>query len=114
MDVARRQARRYHWISDRAGSFVDEPHAAIEGQPRGAIVNLTDHQAAGARGVLPDLARDRPHTALATPSHLTLPAHPARPTSSAGSPPSAPRRRRLRSAAAASGERLADADARVN
>jgi len=75
MDVGRRQARRYHWISDRAGSFVDEPHAAIEGQPRGAIVNLTDHAAAGARDVLPGLARDSAETAVATLSQLTMPGH---------------------------------------
>ena len=33
MNGARRQARRYHWLWDRAGAFVDEPHAAIEGRP---------------------------------------------------------------------------------
>jgi hypothetical protein len=26
-----KQARRYHWLSERITSFVDEPHAAIEG-----------------------------------------------------------------------------------
>ncbi len=33
MNGGLRQARRYHWIWDRAalGGFVDEPHAAIEG-----------------------------------------------------------------------------------
>ena len=75
MDVVRRQARRYHWISDRAGSFVDESHAAIEGQPRGEIVNLTDHQAAEARRLLPELASDRLPAALAALDHLTLPGH---------------------------------------
>jgi hypothetical protein len=37
-----RQARRYHWLSEGVDSFVDEPHAAIEGPGRGEIVNLTD------------------------------------------------------------------------
>src|SRR5256885_6428566 len=50
MNGARRQARRYHWIWDRAGAFVDEPHAAIDGRPGGDIVNLVDRRAAGARG----------------------------------------------------------------
>ncbi len=50
MNGARRQARRYHWLWDRAGAFVEEPHAAIEGRPVGEIVNLTDRRAAGARG----------------------------------------------------------------
>ena len=35
MNAARRQARRYHWLWERAGNFVDEPHAAIEGLPGG-------------------------------------------------------------------------------
>jgi uncharacterized protein len=75
MDVTRRQARRYHWISDRAGSFVDDPHAAIEGQPRGEIVNLTDHDAAGARQVLPQLAAGGGAASLAALNHLTMPSH---------------------------------------
>jgi hypothetical protein len=45
MNGERRQARRYHWLSEGLKSFVDEPHAAIEGHARGNIVNLTDHRA---------------------------------------------------------------------
>ncbi|RUU12161.1 DUF763 domain-containing protein [Mesorhizobium sp. USDA-HM6] len=45
-----RQARRYHWLSEGLTSFVDQPHAAIEGEHRGEIVNLTDHRAEKARG----------------------------------------------------------------
>src|SRR6516164_2022223 len=44
-----RQARRYHWLSQGLKSFVDTPHAAIEGQGRGEIVNLTDHRAEASR-----------------------------------------------------------------
>src|SRR5215470_13592283 len=40
-----KQARRYHWLSEGMSSFVDEPHAAIEGPGQGEIVNLTDHRA---------------------------------------------------------------------
>jgi hypothetical protein len=43
------QARRYHWLSEGLTSFVDEPHAAIDGQPQGNIVNLTDRRAAASR-----------------------------------------------------------------
>src|SRR3954463_12297285 len=62
MNGPRRQARRYHWIWDRAtaGSFVEEPHAAIEGLPRGQIVNLTDRRAGGARRDIVGLAGDGP------------------------------------------------------
>jgi hypothetical protein len=40
-----KQARRYHWLSEELESFVDEPHAAIEGPGQGEIINLTDHRA---------------------------------------------------------------------
>jgi hypothetical protein len=60
MNGARRQARRYHWIWDRARSFVDEPHAAIAGEPAGEIVNLTDRRAGSGRQVSLELARGGP------------------------------------------------------
>ena len=49
MNGDRRQARRYHWLSEGLQSFVDEPHAAIDGIEQGVIVNLTDRQAAASR-----------------------------------------------------------------
>src|SRR6202051_2964520 len=47
MNGDRRQARRYHWLSEGLRSFVDEPHAAIDGVEQGVIVNLTDRRGAG-------------------------------------------------------------------
>ena len=44
-----RQARRYHWLSEGLRSFVDEPHAAIDGIEQGVIVNLTDRRAEESR-----------------------------------------------------------------
>src|SRR5436853_2465280 len=44
-----KEARRYHWLSEGLRSFVDEPHAAIEGPGEGEIVNLTDHRADDSR-----------------------------------------------------------------
>ena len=44
-----KQARRYHWLSEGLASFVDEPHAAIEGPGQGEIVNLTDRRAEASR-----------------------------------------------------------------
>ena len=44
-----RRARRYHWLSEGLKSFVDEPHAAIEGAGQGVIVNLTDRRANNSR-----------------------------------------------------------------
>ncbi|WP_103122139.1 DUF763 domain-containing protein [Methylopila sp. Yamaguchi] len=90
-----RQARRYHWLSEGLTSFVDDPHAAIDGETGGAIVNLADRRAAASRDAQLDLLRttspDRiaadamalepPREAPAKPSdqmtlpHLVLPAH---------------------------------------
>jgi hypothetical protein len=49
MNGDRRQARRYHWLSEGLQSFVDEPHAAIDGVDQGVIVNLTDRRAEASR-----------------------------------------------------------------
>jgi uncharacterized protein len=55
MNGERKQARRYHWLSEGLQSFVDAPHAAIEGRVQGAIVNLTDRRAAPSRDKQLDL-----------------------------------------------------------
>lgn len=49
MNADRKQARRYHWLSEGLESFVDAPHAAIEGRGQGKIVNLTDARASPSR-----------------------------------------------------------------
>jgi hypothetical protein len=49
MNGERRQARRYHWLSEDLKSFVDEPHKAIDGPEQGRIVNLTDRRADASR-----------------------------------------------------------------
>ncbi len=62
MNGARKQARRYHWLSEGLQSFVDAPHTAIEGHALGNIVNLTDRRAAPSRekqlGLLATLGPD--------------------------------------------------------
>jgi hypothetical protein len=77
-----RLARRYHWLSEGLTSFVDDPHAAIEGRNQGAIVNLADHRAAASRvaqlTLLADLGPDRIATEIAklegkTPAQAELP-----------------------------------------
>ncbi|MGN7293711.1 DUF763 domain-containing protein [Rhizobium sp. SAFR-030] len=55
MNGERRQARRYHWMSEGMTSFLDSPHAAIEGRGQGDIVNLADHRAASSRNGQLDL-----------------------------------------------------------
>jgi hypothetical protein len=92
-----KQARRYHWLSEGLESFVDEPHAAIEGPGRGQIVNLTDHRAElsrrmqldllaslGPEGITRELSKleaHETHPVLSSPPpqsllpHLDLPQH---------------------------------------
>ena len=88
MNGERRQARRYHWLSEGLESFVEAPHAAIEGRPRGEIVNLTDRRAEASRqGQLDLLRRLGPDGIVArvtkepTLPHLVMPArHDVRPS----------------------------------
>jgi uncharacterized protein len=96
MNGDRRQARRYHWLSEGLQSFVDAPHAAIDGvEQGGVIVNLTDRRAETSRQrqleVLGELGPDgierqlaglegrcieRPgHGAQAMLPHLVMPGH---------------------------------------
>jgi uncharacterized protein len=87
----RRLARRYHWKSEGLHSFVDDPHAAIEGESSGTIVNLADARAERSRaaqlellargpdGVLAVLKKERarpePEQQQLLLPHLSLPAH---------------------------------------
>ncbi|WOJ90841.1 DUF763 domain-containing protein [Methylocapsa polymorpha] len=97
MNEDRKQARRYHWLSEGLKSFVEEPHAAIDGVGQGEIVNLTDRRAEASRGRQLDLlqslgpdgiarelsALERRAGKLAAPTapeqlflpHLVMPAH---------------------------------------
>jgi uncharacterized protein len=55
MNGARKQARRYHWLSEGLKSFVDDPHAAIDGMGQGEIINLADRRAEASRCAQLDL-----------------------------------------------------------
>src|SRR5438552_14810843 len=58
MNGDRKQARRYHWLSEGLKNFVDAPHAAIDGVDQGVIVNLTDRRAEQSRRRQLDLLDD--------------------------------------------------------
>jgi hypothetical protein len=92
MNGERKQARRYHWLSEGLKSFVDEPHAAIEGPSQGDIINLTDRRAENSRrkqiellgtlgpdGIAREVASLMPdrqrREQQATLPHLIMPAH---------------------------------------
>jgi uncharacterized protein len=85
MNPDRRQARRYHWLSEGLESFVDAPHAAIDGPNQGRIVNLTDRRAAAARRCQVALACGGPDRVLAAlRRELPLPFWDAAATTAAG------------------------------
>ena len=95
MNGERKQARRYHWLSETVRSFVEEPHAAIDGVEQGEIINLTDRRAEASRrtqldilqslgpdGIARELraleGRDEMHGPLTSQPilpHLIMPAH---------------------------------------
>jgi uncharacterized protein len=80
MNEARRQARRYHWLSEGLESFVDEPHAAIEGRGGGTIVNLADRRAGPSRQAqLDTLAALGPDGVARKAAALLVPAEEAKP-----------------------------------
>ena len=80
----RKQARRYHWLSEGLTSFLDDPHAAVEGPQRGNIVNLADRRAQRSRqaqiGLLHDIGAEgvaREWSCISTPAVAALaPANP--------------------------------------
>jgi uncharacterized protein len=94
MNGERRQARRYHWLSQGLKSFVDQPHAAIDGPGQGVIANFTDRRAGTSRrgqldvlanlgpdgivrelAVLEAAAEAQPPPAQQMLPHLIMPAH---------------------------------------
>jgi uncharacterized protein len=90
MNGGARQARRYHWHSEGLDDFINEPHAAIDGQSQGEILNLTDRRADGSRTaqlellsqwgpdrIVQELVRfdERPSPAQGVLPHLVMPAH---------------------------------------
>ncbi|MBL1258393.1 DUF763 domain-containing protein [Methylocystis sp. Sn-Cys] len=92
MNGETRYARRYHWLSEGLKDFVEAPHAAIDGENQGEIVNLTDYRASASRARQLDLLRDlgpdgllrevaaaegksEPAPAQTTLPHLFMPAH---------------------------------------
>jgi uncharacterized protein len=64
MNGERREARRYHWLSEGLESFVASPHTAIDGASQGEIVNLTDRRAAASHRAQLALLRAGPEAIM--------------------------------------------------
>ncbi len=60
MNPATGYARRYHWLGEAVRSFVEEPHAAVCCDARGATLNLVAAESGAARAAVAALARERP------------------------------------------------------
>ncbi|PJJ84416.1 DUF763 domain-containing protein [Mucilaginibacter auburnensis] len=75
MNSNTRMARRYHWHSGQLNSFVEEPHSAICGENMGAILNLTDKQAAASKDGIMRIAQDNPERMMAEVKKLVMPSH---------------------------------------
>lgn len=59
MNPATGLARRYHWVSTKVKSMVNEPHAGIVGyRSKGPVLNMVAAESEGARRASVDLARD--------------------------------------------------------
>src|SRR5688572_24029122 len=64
MSDATRMARRYHWLSERVSSFVDEPHEAVCCDAQGETLNLVAHESASVRRGSVELAIQSPELTL--------------------------------------------------
>jgi hypothetical protein len=53
-------ARRYHWLSDRLTSFVEEPHTAVCSDWRGEVLNLVSSENNEARSAIIHLSAEKP------------------------------------------------------
>ncbi len=64
MNEQQHEARRYHWLSENLGGFLDSPHTAIEGRNAGSIINLADQRAEPCRSAGLELLQDGPDRAI--------------------------------------------------
>ena len=61
MNPQARKARRYHWLSGRFKTFVEEPHTAIVGETvHNRVLDMTSKQSEECRRISTDLVNDNP------------------------------------------------------
>jgi hypothetical protein len=56
MNETNHYARRYHWLSEIVTDFVNEPHAAIQSEALGQVLNLVASESAPARTTITEIA----------------------------------------------------------
>jgi hypothetical protein len=60
MNLNNRWARRYHWISEKVESFVQEPHAAVAANQKVKTLNLVHNHSHDARIASTKIAKEQP------------------------------------------------------
>jgi hypothetical protein len=59
MDTRIRDARRYHWFSEKVRSFVEEPHAGmISGEVKSTVLDMTSNTSEDCRNSSVDIAKE--------------------------------------------------------
>jgi hypothetical protein len=64
MSMAKKRARRYHWLSSQVRNFVEEPHSGIASQVKVRPLNLTAKKSSQNRQISTQLVKDGPKTFL--------------------------------------------------
>ena len=64
MNPENRYARRYHWLSSKLDSFVNEPHIAVCCDARKDSLNLVAGESDAARDIVAEIARARPERTI--------------------------------------------------
>jgi len=65
-------ARRYHWLSSRVESYVNEPHAAVCAEARAETMNLVAAESAAVRSSSAELSRQKPEVVLSAIRELPV------------------------------------------
>jgi hypothetical protein len=65
-------ARRYHWLSNRLESYVNEPHAAVCAEAQAQTMNLVAAESAPVRSSSTELARQKPDVVLSAIRELPV------------------------------------------
>jgi uncharacterized protein len=63
-------ARRYHWLSDKMDSYVNEPHAAICTETAAPTLNLVAADSSDVRVASARIASEKPEVAMKALQHL--------------------------------------------
>lgn len=64
MNTGLQKARRYHWLSEKAKDFIEEPHSGIASDAKVEALNLTAKESDDNRQISTEIAKDNPKNFL--------------------------------------------------